>query len=413
MKTHNSIFFCVLALAMASPLMAQNEAAIKDVNSFDATTPSAVNGASANWMGTNVGGFSFDRAINCSSVSGLGPVLGSEQMFYVDTTGAYDFSSTQSYDGYIHIYQIEFDSTNSLMNCVVGDDDGPGGIGTSEILGAALTAGVQYIAVTSAFAAGDEGTFENTISGAGDVQLGAVIGTEPIARFQVIKDFDDDNTASVDVEISCNTGLPLSQPATVEEGDPVTFVVTDFNAGDLNCEITETGVEGYTATYNNGAEDSAVSCVYENVLFEEFYTCNITNELEAVTVEVTKWWMDENPANNPINYAEADYSCANEAFGNAAGSLQFLGDGAVDSFSVFPDWDGTTTCSVNETVVDNGVEFDDSECASLSVTPGNGASCNIYNTRLYEGIPTLSQYGLAILAMLMLGVGFVGFRRIA
>ena len=29
----------------------------------------------------------------------------------------------------------------------------------------------------------------------------------------------------------------------------------------------------------------------------------------------------------------------------------------------------------------------------------------------FEGIPTLNQYGLAILALLMLGVGFVGFRR--
>jgi hypothetical protein len=29
----------------------------------------------------------------------------------------------------------------------------------------------------------------------------------------------------------------------------------------------------------------------------------------------------------------------------------------------------------------------------------------------FEGIPTLSQYGMAIMALLMLGVGFVGFRR--
>jgi hypothetical protein len=28
-----------------------------------------------------------------------------------------------------------------------------------------------------------------------------------------------------------------------------------------------------------------------------------------------------------------------------------------------------------------------------------------------EGIPTLSQYGLALMALLMLGIGFIGFRR--
>jgi hypothetical protein len=42
---------------------------------------------------------------------------------------------------------------------------------------------------------------------------------------------------------------------------------------------------------------------------------------------------------------------------------------------------------------------------------GENASCTIYNTVFFEGIPTLSQYGMAILALLMLGAGFVGFRR--
>ena len=58
------------------------------------------------------------------------------------------------------------------------------------------------------------------------------------------------------------------------------------------------------------------------------------------------------------------------------------------------------------------VEVDDGSCQSMTVLPGVGASCTITNTRLYEGIPTLSQYGLALMALLMLGVGFVAFRRI-
>jgi hypothetical protein len=56
---------------------------------------------------------------------------------------------------------------------------------------------------------------------------------------------------------------------------------------------------------------------------------------------------------------------------------------------------------------------DDSSCSRLSLTPGHGNACTITNTRFYEGIPTLSQYGLALLALLMLGVGLVGFRRFA
>jgi hypothetical protein len=31
----------------------------------------------------------------------------------------------------------------------------------------------------------------------------------------------------------------------------------------------------------------------------------------------------------------------------------------------------------------------------------------------FEGIPTLSQYGMALMALLMLGMGFVAVRRIA
>ena len=58
-----------------------------------------------------------------------------------------------------------------------------------------------------------------------------------------------------------------------------------------------------------------------------------------------------------------------------------------------------------------GVISDDSDCQDLMIAPGVGAECTIENTRLYEGIPTLSQYGLALLALLMLAVGTVGFRR--
>ena len=47
-------------------------------------------------------------------------------------------------------------------------------------------------------------------------------------------------------------------------------------------------------------------------------------------------------------------------------------------------------------------------CRSEKIDIGDAESCTI---RFFEGIPTLNQYGLAILALLMLGVGFVGFRR--
>lgn len=241
-------------------------------------------------------------------------------------------------------------------------------------------------------------------------------GLEPPeqARFFVGKDFDDDNEAEVEVTLTCNTGLPLSQPTTISEGDPVNFVIGDFEQGALNCEVTEVTIDGYTASYDDGDGISADNCSWEGLTGGQ-YTCNITNSLQQSEVVVTKEWIDENPQFNAINYAEAFWSCSNVAtdgFGGTGGGLDFLGNPGSDSFFVYPDWENGTTCTVSEVfIADGGVEIDDSDCQTITLFPGEDAACTIVNTRLYAGIPTLSHYGLGVLAILMLGMGFVGFRR--
>jgi hypothetical protein len=239
------------------------------------------------------------------------------------------------------------------------------------------------------------------------------------ARFFVTKDFDDNNDAEVEVTLSCNTGLPLEQTTTISEGDPVNFVIGDFEQGALNCEVTEVTVDGYTASYFDG-DTSDENCSWEGLNGGQ-YVCEITNSLNQSEVEVTKVWIDENEEFNAINVAEAAWSCSNVAFPCQmggyyndcdSGHLDFYGNPGVDSFSVYPDWEDGTTCSITEVYLpDGGIEVDDSNCQGLVLFPGDSGSCTIYNTRLYEGIPTLSQYGLAVLALLMLGVGLIGFRR--
>lgn len=120
---------------------------------------------SVSYDGTNdPGDGSWDRPIaGGPTISGLGPVQFSVQAFTTDTTDIYDLSSAQDYDGYIHLYAGSFDPTDQLANLIDGDDDGDGGIGTSDLDAVSLTAGVVYFLVTSAFAAGDVGTFTNTI----------------------------------------------------------------------------------------------------------------------------------------------------------------------------------------------------------------------------------------------------------
>ena len=92
-------------------------------------------------------------------------------------------------------------------------------------------------------------------------------------------------------------------------------------------------------------------------------------------------------------------------------SLEFHGEDPSDEmFWVNTVHEGKTIL-LRERVRDSSVVSTDTCDGSVRVFPGGEASCHFVNTVFFEGIPTLSQYGLAIMALLMLGLGFVGFRR--
>ncbi len=124
------------------------------------------------YSGSNVGGLEWDRPFsNGSCCSVLGPVRLSAQAFLVQTAGRYTINSVQTYDGYLHLYRDSFDPNTQSANFVAGNDDGTGGIGTSELNDVTLDAGTPYILITSAFAAGRTGDFTNTIIGPAAVVL--------------------------------------------------------------------------------------------------------------------------------------------------------------------------------------------------------------------------------------------------
>ena len=163
----------------------------------------------------------WDRPIGGGpSISGLGPVSYSVYgPFTVDVSGLYTFNSVQSgWDGYIHVYENAFDPLNQLTGLLAGDDDGPGGIGTSEILDLSLTTGTSYYLITSGFAAGDFGSFVNTITGPGTGTCGG-----------------GSATATND-----NTGAPLATGGSTT----VTWSITDYCQNVMTCSATFT-VENY------------------------------------------------------------------------------------------------------------------------------------------------------------------------
>jgi len=247
------------------------------------------------------------------------------------------------------------------------------------------------------------------------------------ANFRVTKDFSDDNPLGVNVALDCNTGLILDQEKVIfdQPGDFVNFVVTKFRAGELSCHVTEDPVPvGYSESYAAGSEggvavtveDDAEGCHFLEVTEGQF-TCDITNELDPLTVTVNKRWIGDFVEQGFSREASAFAECFNVRDGAGLETinerLYFSGDSSDTIMNVFPDYDGTTYCVVEEADVDSAVISDASDCANVPVTAESSRECTIYNTLFFEGIPTLSQYGLAVLALLMLGIGMLSFRRFA
>ena len=246
-----------------------------------------------------------------------------------------------------------------------------------------------------------------------------IVNPDTNARFLVSKTFSDGNSGQVEVMLSCNTGLPLQQSFMISPGNPVTFVVSGFADGAMSCEITETGSPGgYSVIYDNQVDGpSSISCTFSNITAGD-YSCSVDNTLLPVSVVVTKEWFGSPGENGLATNASADYTCFNvldAPDGNpidVQGQLYFSGSLDTQTISgLFPDYQGGSYCRVVEKVIDAAVESDDSDCSAVPITPGSGNSCTITNTVFFEGVPTISQLGLAIMALLMFGIGLVGIRH--
>jgi hypothetical protein len=287
----------------------------------------------------------------------------------------------------------------------------------------------------------------NQAEGVDDLSFGSggEVQQATSARFSVTKDFSDDNSQDVEVSIICNTGLPLEQSFTISDSqaDPsgstlpptpgVTFVVKSFTDGAMDCTVSETPLDGYSVVYTAGGDSASTNdttgCNFSSVNLGDLNTCEITNSLSSKEVHVIKKWMLKGDAGDTIDPAyRLVLFCDGEILnGTPQGQSgiwymelydgDFLGTADQDfQPDVYPNWDGGTECWVTETDYSSSVEPSNgcgTEAAPglLVEIDGPEPSCIITNTVFFEGIPTLDKYGLAIMALLMLGVGFVGFRR--
>ncbi len=249
--------------------------------------------------------------------------------------------------------------------------------------------------------------------------------------FHVTKSFDDGNPASVIAHISCDYGLPLVQEQEVSSSQDVTFVVSSIDATELgpDCRVWEEDYPGYTGSYaipecneftetctavNSGDKQG---CFFENVHpreGREENACAITNALQPVQFTIDKEWVNVGMPNNGDGSMQAEITldCGSTALqSDDQWSWDIQGNTQVTA-DVLPRWQGDTVCTVSEEVKESEVETSGCD-ESYPIAPGDAdLGCTLTNTVFYEGIPALNDLGLAIMALLMLGVGLIGYRRV-
>ncbi len=280
----------------------------------------------------------------------------------------------------------------------------------------------------------------------------AMAGTTAFAVFHVGLHFNDQNPdATANVNISCDGGLPLSNTSATPLGDDddVNFLLQfpELGAGSTTCTVWVDDIPGYTAKYNHVHGDSGTNwdrngCIFTNVDDGHENYCPIHMRPDKSYLRVHKIWNTAGNAGDLIDY-ETDIFVCTEREGVIRGDNEVRNRWCVDGTVIGPDptyfdvtFDGAShggdLVYIAERTLDSAIEVDITNCVPGEIStrgafrgglsyevfngdgdaPGTGSNnCTITNTVFFEGIPTLNQYGLAIMALLMLGVGFVGFRR--
>ena len=267
----------------------------------------------------------------------------------------------------------------------------------------------------------------------------------------------DGNTEdSVLVSITCDNGTIAPTNAVLGNGEGQVFVIDNLGTSTAECTVTQSALSDYDSLYlcdptadaagdaqcGNPDALSETSCSYAAVAADQAGYCAIYNLPSFVDVDVTKVW-EEFGAEQADFDTDVRLTLFCEATGLFGGEIDggtrfgsgpwfrtvilsdytdedgdYIGEGTV-TFGVRPTWYPTESdpddqeyqeCYVQEDINNSAIEVDNG-CTGIEVSAGMGDECTITNTVFFEGIPTLSQYGMANMALLMLGVGFVGMRR--
>ena len=301
-------------------------------------------------------------------------------------------------------------------------------------------------------------------------------GTTIFAVQKLFRDGNNETSVTLDFWCSSGSWSPVSVTvdpdgvAQVGLGMYEQIFVVSLLPGNtsVECTVTEQPVDGYDTEYYCPAGDSMsdaneicrrpnvgkpvnTSCKWTGVETGDANRCFIANNPAPVKVEVTKKWEITTDGGDYFDRdAKIKIRCDGEIINydyekNDVWTKKFFLSDGLDSYDdkdgidiseatvtawVYPEWEPTppvtipptkqegTDCWAEEDDLVNAVEVTtdcgnrDKPGMTVSVQEG-GDSCTMINTLFFEGIPTLNQYGMAITALLMLGIGMLGFRRFA
>ena len=224
----------------------------------------------------SAGGPGFSRPLlDCSASAALPDTPYHLQPFTVAADGTYVIASAQDYDGFVIVYEEGFDPRDPDVDCLQANDDADDA--QHSALSVVLTAGTQYLLVTTASSAADIGSFANDIQGPGAIVFGARYDATT-ANGATYKLPREDCAAQTNMSVQYH-----AQPFVVDaDGDyRFTSVQPDFDgflvlyAGSFNrsrpldgCEIGNddgfnyNGTSAFTATLNRATQYVLVTTSY-------------------------------------------------------------------------------------------------------------------------------------------------------
>ena len=216
----------------------------------------------------------------------------------------------------------------------------------------------------------------------------------------------DTDAGAPDMSLVCNGGLPLNQTAPIG----TTFTVTEISVGDV-CTVDLAGslTDGYEVDYfvcTNGGTVTDTGCSFTmGDTADTFQTQVWVAESPADFNVMVDWEISDDADLGVGEGAMLSVYCDSTTVMVPAGPNDEIVNPVVSGVAV------GESCTAMVVDAGSAVDVSPESCTQTATLDGGDLNCQFTATAFYEGIPTLSQYGMAIMALLMLGVGFVGFRR--